>query len=117
MRCDNKIKNFGVDSFLICPATTKRRRGGRQNNATMTTTTTVSSLLFPFFDQFVRSGSCSLSPRDPPDGHDKESSKCTLRLEEQDTEEHYYEAALGETSPPPPTTLFLGTTKASARSR
>ena len=58
------IKNFGVDSFFDMPR--DERRDGeevvKKNNAT-TTTTTVSSLLSPFFDQFVAGAASGLASR------------------------------------------------------
>ena len=50
--------------FLICPATREEteRRSSKKNNAT-TTTTTVSSLLSPFFDQFVAGAASGLASR------------------------------------------------------
>jgi len=58
------IKNFGVDSFFDMPR--DERRDGeevvKKNNA-MTTTTTVSSLLSPFFDQFVAGAASGLASR------------------------------------------------------
>ena len=57
-------KNFGVDSFFDMPR--DERRDGeevvKKNNAT-TTTTTVSSLLSPFFDQFVAGAASGLASR------------------------------------------------------
>ena len=57
------IKNFGVDSFFDMPR--DERRDGeevvKKNNAT--TTTTVSSLLSPFFDQFVAGAASGLASR------------------------------------------------------
>ena len=57
-------KNFGVDSFFDMPR--DERRDGEEvvktNNAT-TTTTTVSSLLSPFFDQFVAGAASGLASR------------------------------------------------------
>ena len=59
------IKNFGVDSFFDMPR--DERRDGeevvKKNNATTTTTTTVSSLLSPFFDQFVAGAASGLASR------------------------------------------------------
>jgi len=56
------IKNFGVDSFF--DMRDERRDGEevvKKNNAT--TTTTVSSLLSPFFDQFVAGAASGLASR------------------------------------------------------
>ena len=59
------IKNFGVDSFFDMPR--DERRDGeevvKKNNVTTTTTTTVSSLLSPFFDQFVAGAASGLASR------------------------------------------------------